>query len=80
MSQYANANMHREGIEYYSKLLKHFEPRLSDREKSLYLAAIGFLPAGHANEVFLLKRIGWINDTIDILKRAKRLSGGRASS
>ncbi len=35
MSQYANANMHREGIEFYSKLLKHFEPRLSDRQKSV---------------------------------------------
>jgi glyoxylase-like metal-dependent hydrolase (beta-lactamase superfamily II) len=77
MSQYANANMHREGIEFYSKLLKHFEPRLSDRQKSVYLAALGLLRAGHANEVFLLKRIGWVNETIDILNRAKRLSGGQ---
>jgi hypothetical protein len=74
MGQYASANMHREGIEFFSTLLKDFAPRLSDREKSVYLAAIGLLRAGHADEVFLLKRIGWVNETIDILERAKRLS------
>jgi glyoxylase-like metal-dependent hydrolase (beta-lactamase superfamily II) len=77
MSQYANANKHLEGIEFFSTLLKDFEPRLSDREKSIYLAAIGLLRAGYANEVFFLKRIGWVNETIDTLEEAKQLSGGQ---
>lgn len=77
MSQYANANKHLEGSEFFSTLLKNFEPRLTDREKSIYLAAIGLLRAGHAKEVFVLKRIGWINETIEILKEAERLSAGQ---
>src|SRR5215475_7904849 len=66
MGQYANANLHRDGIELFSTLVREFEPRLSDRQKSLYLAAIGVLRAGHASDVPLLKRIGWVRDTIAI--------------
>jgi glyoxylase-like metal-dependent hydrolase (beta-lactamase superfamily II) len=77
MGQYANANRHREGIEFLSSLVKEFEPRLSDRQKSLYLAAIGLLRAGYASEVPFWKRIGWVKDTIAILEEAKRLSGGQ---
>jgi glyoxylase-like metal-dependent hydrolase (beta-lactamase superfamily II) len=76
MGQYANANLHRDGIELFSTLVKEFEPRLSDRQKSLYLGAIGLLRAGHAHDVPLLKRSGWVRDTIAILEEAKRLSGG----
>jgi glyoxylase-like metal-dependent hydrolase (beta-lactamase superfamily II) len=76
MGQYANANLHREGAEYLSALLKEFEPRLSDRQKSLYLSAIGALRAGHASEVFLLRRYGWVKDTIGILEDAREKSGG----
>jgi glyoxylase-like metal-dependent hydrolase (beta-lactamase superfamily II) len=77
MGQYANANLHRDGIEFFSTLVKEFEPRLSDRQKSLYLGAIGLLRAGHANQVPLLKRSRWVRDTIAMLEEAKRLSGGQ---
>src|SRR6267378_7908606 len=56
MGQYANANLHREGAERLSALLKEYEPRLSDAQKSLYLSAIGALRAGYASKVFLLRR------------------------
>jgi glyoxylase-like metal-dependent hydrolase (beta-lactamase superfamily II) len=77
MGQYANANLHRDGIEFFSSVMKEFEPRLSDSQKSLYLAAIGLLRAGYANEVSLFSRMGWVKDTIKILEDAKRLSGGQ---
>jgi glyoxylase-like metal-dependent hydrolase (beta-lactamase superfamily II) len=77
MGQFANANMHRDGIEFFSTLLKEFEPRLSDQQKSLYLGAIGLLRAGHANEVPFFSRIGWVRETIEMLEDAKRLSGGQ---
>ncbi len=76
MEQYANANLHGEGAEYLSALLKDFEPRLSNVQKSLYLSAIGVLRTGHANEVSLLRRFGWVKDTIGILEDAKEKSGG----
>src|SRR4029450_9799284 len=55
MGQYANANLHRDGIEFFSTLVQEFEPRMADRQKSLYLGAIGLLRAGHATDVPLLK-------------------------
>jgi glyoxylase-like metal-dependent hydrolase (beta-lactamase superfamily II) len=76
MGQYANANLHVEGAQYLSARLKEFGPRLSDAQKSLYLSAIGTLRAGHANEVSLLGRYGWVKDTIGILEDAKQKSGG----
>jgi glyoxylase-like metal-dependent hydrolase (beta-lactamase superfamily II) len=77
MGQYANAHLHRDGIEFFSTLVQAFEPRLSDRQKALYLGAIGLLRAGHATDMPLLKRSGWVRDTIAILEEAKRLSGGQ---
>ncbi len=77
MGQYANANLHRDGIEFFSSVMKEFELRLSDSQKSLYLAAIGLLRAGYASEVSFFSRIGWVRDTIEILEEAKRLSGGQ---
>jgi hypothetical protein len=46
MAQYANAQLHRDGIAFFSSLVQEFEPRLSDRQKSLNLGAIGLLQAG----------------------------------
>jgi glyoxylase-like metal-dependent hydrolase (beta-lactamase superfamily II) len=77
MGQYANANMHREGIQFLSALMKDFEPRLSDKQQSLYLGAMGLLRAGYTSEVPFLKRIGWVRETIEVLESAKRLSEGQ---
>src|SRR5713101_6167912 len=76
MAQFANANRHGEGAEFLSARLKEFDSRLSDPQKSLYLAAIGVLRAGNAGNVPFFTRIGWVRETIDILEKAKRLSGG----
>src|SRR5215831_703669 len=77
MGQYANANLHGEGVEFLSARLKEFESQLSNNQKSLYLAAIGLLRAGHANDVPLLRRLGWVKETIATLEEAKRLSDGQ---
>jgi glyoxylase-like metal-dependent hydrolase (beta-lactamase superfamily II) len=77
MGQYANANLHGEGAEFFAARLKEFEPQLSDPQKALYLAAIGVLRAGHANEVPLWRRLGWVKETIAVLEDAKRLSGDK---
>jgi hypothetical protein len=77
MGQYANANLQAEGIEFLSARLREFDPRLNDTQKALYLSAIGLLRAQHAAAVPLLHRIGWVKETIAILDRAERLSGGQ---
>jgi glyoxylase-like metal-dependent hydrolase (beta-lactamase superfamily II) len=77
MAQYASANRHGEGAEFFSARLKEFGPRLTDVEKALYLSAIGLLRAQHAGAVTLLQRVGWVKETIALLDQAKHLSGGQ---
>ena len=77
MAQYASANRHAEGAEFFSARLREFGPRLTDVEKSLYLSTIGLLRAQHARAVPLLHRVAWVKETIAILDRAKQLSGGQ---
>jgi glyoxylase-like metal-dependent hydrolase (beta-lactamase superfamily II) len=77
MAQYSNANMQNDGVEFFSARLKEFGPTLTDAQKSLYLSAIGLLRAQNASSVSLLRRIGYVKDTIAILEQAKHLSGGQ---
>ena len=77
MGEFANTNRQEEGAEFLSARLNEFAPRLTDPQKALYLSAIGLLRAQHANSVSLFGRIGYVKDTISMLDRAKKLSGGQ---
>jgi glyoxylase-like metal-dependent hydrolase (beta-lactamase superfamily II) len=77
MAQYSNANLQGEGAEFFSARLKEFGSRLTDPQKALYLSAIGLLRAQHASSVSLLRRVGYVKDTIATLDQAKQLSGGQ---
>ncbi len=77
MAQYSNANLQNDGVEFLSARLKEFGPRLTDTQKALYLSAIGLLRAQHASSVSLLRRVGYVKETIAILEQAKQLSGGQ---
>jgi glyoxylase-like metal-dependent hydrolase (beta-lactamase superfamily II) len=76
MGQYANANRHAEGAAYLDALRRRFDHQLNDTQRALYLTAVAALRAGHANDVFLLRRIDWMRDTLAMLDDAKRLTGG----
>src|SRR5579863_5101458 len=77
MAQYSNLNLQGEGAGFLSARLKEFEGRLTDPQKALYLSAIALLRAQHASSVSLLHRIGYVNDTIAMLQRARQMSGGQ---
>jgi glyoxylase-like metal-dependent hydrolase (beta-lactamase superfamily II) len=77
MGAYANANQQPEGVEFLTKRLNEFGPRLGDPQKSLYLSAIGLLRAQHAASVSLVHRIGYVRESIAMLDDAKKLSGGQ---
>jgi glyoxylase-like metal-dependent hydrolase (beta-lactamase superfamily II) len=77
MGQYANANLQSEGVEFFSARLKEFGPQLTDVQKSLYLSAIGLLRAQNARSIPLLHRVGYVKETIAMLKQARQLSGGQ---
>ena len=77
MAQYSNANMQKDGVEFFLGRLKQFSPRLNGIQKAFYLSAIGLLRAQHASSVSLLHRVAYVNETIAILKQARQLSGGQ---
>src|SRR5262245_34815117 len=77
MTEFANSNLQGEGAEFFSARLKQFEPQLTPVQKSLYLSIVGLLRAQHARSVPLLKRYGYVKDTIATLAQAKQLSGGQ---
>jgi glyoxylase-like metal-dependent hydrolase (beta-lactamase superfamily II) len=76
MTQFVNLNLQGEGAEFFSARLRQFEPKLTPVQKSLYLGIVGLLRAQHASSVSLLKRYGYVKDTIGTLDQAKQLSGG----
>ena len=76
MAQYANAGRQLEGAEFLSSLTQEFAPRLTDGQKSLYLAATALLRAQAAAEVSLFSRIQWVRQTVAMLDEAKQLSHG----
>src|SRR5215468_11614312 len=77
MTEFANSNLQGEGAEFFSARLREFEPQLTPIQKSLYLGIIGLLRAQQASSVPLLKRYGYVKDTIATLDQAKQFSGGQ---
>lgn len=78
MGQFANANQHRQGIDFITALLKEYEPKLTAAQKSHYMTAIASLRAGYAAEVPVWSRIGWVNETVAMLDEAKKTGGENA--
>jgi len=76
MAQFANANRHAEGAAFLDDLRRRFDGQLNDEQRAIYLTATASLRAGHANDVFLLKRYGWVRDTLQMLDDAKQLTRG----
>jgi len=77
MTEFANSNLQDEGAEFFSARLREFETQLTPVQKSLYMGIIGLLRGQHASAVPLLKRYGYVKDTIATLDQAKQLSGGQ---
>jgi glyoxylase-like metal-dependent hydrolase (beta-lactamase superfamily II) len=77
-AQYANAKRLAAGIASFEGLLRDFGARLQPAQKALYLTALASLRAQHANDVPLLRRIGWVRDTLAMLDEAKSLTRGQA--
>ncbi|WP_124541868.1 MBL fold metallo-hydrolase [Piscinibacter terrae] len=78
MGQFANAGRHAEGIAFFEDLRHRFGPQLTDGQRAIYLTAIAVLRAGHAHDVSLFKRYGWVRDTVRMLDDAKQLTHGEA--
>src|SRR5262245_59896059 len=69
MTEFANSNLQAEGADFFSARLREFEPQLTPVQKSLYLGIIGLLQAQHASSVPLLRRYGYVKETIATLNQ-----------
>ena len=47
-----------------------FKPAINDTQQAHYLTAIASLRAGQASQIFLLRRLGWMRETIGFLDEA----------
>jgi glyoxylase-like metal-dependent hydrolase (beta-lactamase superfamily II) len=74
MQQFMNANQFQDGIAFFEYLQQKHESRLTSAQKALYLSALGVLRASSADQVPLLNRIAWVNETIDRLEQARVLT------
>ncbi len=74
MAQYLNANQTEAGIEFFTFFLEKYEAELPPWQRSLYLSALALLRASRANQVALFERIKWVDETIELLETAKKLS------
>lgn len=63
------------GIAFFEQLLETYQTEMDDTVLATYLSAYAILRATYADEVFLLKRIGWVLDTFDIIDQAKEKGG-----
>jgi glyoxylase-like metal-dependent hydrolase (beta-lactamase superfamily II) len=75
--QYVNANQLKDGIGFFESMLAGPASQRSSQERALYLASLAALRASYADQVFLLRRSGWVNQTIDLLEEAKQMSNNQ---
>lgn len=74
MQQFLNANQFQAGIEFIESLLQKQGSQLTYEQKALYLSAVGVLGATSADQVPLLSRIPWVDNTIEMMETARTLS------
>jgi glyoxylase-like metal-dependent hydrolase (beta-lactamase superfamily II) len=77
MGEFASSNLQAEGVDFFTARFNEYEPNLTPIQKSVYLSVIGLLRAQNASSVPLLRRSGYVKETIAALDQAKRLSGGQ---
>ncbi|HEY6260878.1 MAG TPA: hypothetical protein VIW47_04740, partial [Nitrospiraceae bacterium] len=71
MQQFMNANQLHAGIAFFESFLQKHGGQLSPEQTALYLSSLGVLRATYADQVPLLSRIAWVNETIEILEQAR---------
>ncbi|HZV64795.1 MAG TPA: MBL fold metallo-hydrolase [Telluria sp.] len=78
MAQFANAGRQGEGIEYFKQLRARFAKDPNAASQVWYLMAEAALRAGHAGDINLLSRVGYVREAVQMLDQAKRLAGSEA--
>jgi glyoxylase-like metal-dependent hydrolase (beta-lactamase superfamily II) len=73
LTEFQNGNRHEEGIAYFQNMLESQPDQITPVQRLVLLNATGILRAQHAQNVPLLERIGWVNETIAMLEEARAM-------
>ncbi|MBX2856729.1 MAG: MBL fold metallo-hydrolase [Rhodobacteraceae bacterium] len=75
MQEYQTSNRRAEGVALFTELLAKHEGELTPPQELVYLASLGVLRAETASQVPLYNRIGWVEETIEMLEKARSIGG-----
>ncbi len=76
VNAYLNANQQAVGIRLFERVLERYGDEMADDVRAVYIAAYAILRATHADQVPLVRRIGWVLESFRHLEEARRLTGG----
>ena len=74
LAQYNSVNQQERGIRYIDRLIQDNTSHLSNTQRAYYVCTLGLLRLSYTYDIGFLKRIGWVNASIDMLEEALRLS------
>lgn len=77
MMEYQISGRQAEGSAFFEQLLHLHAGSMSPSQELVYLSSLGILRAEAAEDVPLIGRIGWVNDTIEILERARAIGDNK---
>jgi len=75
LQEYQNSNNRHRGIAFFTNFLDEHEFEARPDVRIVSLSSLGILRAEIANDVPLLGRNSWVNETIQLLENARDLSG-----
>lgn len=77
VNAYLSSNQHVQGLAFFEAYLKRYKNNMNQETRATYLSAYAILRATYAEQVPLTSRIGWVNDTFDMLEEASRLTDNK---
>ncbi|MEM7058474.1 MAG: MBL fold metallo-hydrolase [Pseudomonadota bacterium] len=77
MLEYQSIGRQGEGQAFFQELLDRHAGKMTPTQELVYLSALGILRAEAAENVPLLSRIEWVEETIEILERARKIGANK---
>ncbi len=74
VNAYLTCNQQARGIRFFEKLLDTYQGTMADDVHAHHLSAYAILRATYADEIFVLRRIGWMHKTFALLDQAQALT------
>ncbi len=75
LNAYLNANQKAHGIALFEGVLNQYRREMAPETQALYLSCLAILRATYADEIPLMRRIGWVKDSFALLQEALDLTG-----